>query len=196
MGTGLMPSIVTASQLRSVLGVSSALVSDASLETYIDTAESVILPMLVQNSTGVGSYQLESNVAKLFTIREHDFVVGQSVVVSGLPSPFSGTFTITAVAAKSFQYALTGSDVTIRPIIPSGKAYLSGYDAATLYANTPAVESAVLAVSTEVYQSRIAVGGAIDGADFQVTPYRLSRGLLQRVTGLLAPFLDVETMVN
>jgi len=196
MGTGLMPSIVTASQLRSVLGVSSALVSDASLETYIDTAESVILPMLVQNSTGVGSYQLESNVAKLFTIREHDFVVGQSVVVSGLPSPFSGTFTITAVAAKSFQYALTGSDVTIRPIIPSAKAYLSGYDAATLYANTPAVESAVLAVSTEVYQSRIAVGGAIDGADFQVTPYRLSRGLLQRVTGLLAPFLDVETMVN
>ena len=196
MGTGLMPNIVTASQLRAVLGVSSALVSDATLETYIDTAESVILPMLVQNSCGVGSYKLESNIATLFTIREHDFVIGQSVVVSGLPSPFSGTFTVTDVALKSFQYALVNADVTIRPIIPMGKAYLSGYNAETLYASTPAVESAVLAVSTEVYQSRIAVGGAIDGADFQVTPYRLSRGLLQRVSGLLAPFIDVETMVN
>ena len=98
--------------------------------------------------------------------------------------------------SKSFQYALTNADVTIRPIIPMGKAYLSGYNAETLYASTPAVESAVLAVSTEVYQSRIAVGGAIDGADFQVTPYRLSRGLLQRVLGLLAPYIDVETMVN
>lgn len=191
-----MPNIVTASQLRAVLGVSSALVSDASLETYIDSAESVILPMLVQNTSGVGSYKLESNVATLYTIREHDFVAGQSVVVSGLPSPFSGTFTITDIAAKSFQYALTGSDVSIRPIIPAAKAYISGYNAESIYANTPAVESAVLAVSTEIYQSRIAVGGAIDGADFQVTPYRLSRGLLQRVTGLLAPFLDVETMVN
>jgi hypothetical protein len=191
-----MPNIVTASQLRAVLGVSSALVSDATLETYINTAESVILPMLVQNSCGVGSYKLESNVATLFTIREHGFVEGQSVVVTGLPSPFSATVTVTAVSAKAFQYALTSSDVTIRPIIPAGKATLSGYGAETLYADSPAVESAVLAVATEVYQSRIAVGGSIDGNDFQVTPYRLSRGLLQRVTGLLAPFIDVETMVN
>lgn len=191
-----MPNIVTASQLRAVLGVSSALVSDASLEQYIDTAESVILPMLVQNSTGIGSYELKSNVASFYTISEHGYVEGQSVVVSGLPAPFSGTFTVTAVAAKSFQAAITNADVTIRPIIPAGKSYLSGYNAETLYAATPAIESAVLSVSTEIYQSRVAVGGSIDGADFQVTPYRLSRGLLAKVMGLLAPYIDVETMVN
>lgn len=191
-----MPSIVTASQLRSVLGVSSALVSDATLEQYIDTAESVILPMLVQNSSGISAYKLESNVATVYTIREHDFVAGQSVIVSGLPSPFSKTATVIEVALKAFTYSCTGSDVTVRPIIPSGKAYLSGYNAETLYANTPAVESAVLSVATEVYQSRIAVGGAIDGADFNVTPYRLSRGLLAKVMGLLAPYIDVSVMVN
>lgn len=191
-----MPNIVTASQLRAVLGVSSALVSDATLDQYIETAEAVILPMLIQNSSSVGAYELKSNVASFYTVKSHDFVIGDEVVVSGLPAPFSDTFTITAVAAKSFQADLTNADVAIHPIIPNGKAYLSGYDADTLYANTPAVESAVLSVSTEIYQSRVAVGGSIDGADFQVTPYRLSRGLLAKVMGLLAPYIDVETMVN
>lgn len=191
-----MPSIVTASQLRSVLGVSSALVSDATLDSYIDTAEAVILPMLVQNSVGIGSYKLESNVAYFYTIRDNNFVAGQSVVVTGLPAPFSATHTVVDVDVKYFTAAITNADVTERPIIPAGKAYLSGYNAETLYANTPAVESAVLSVATEVYQSRVAVGGAIDGADFQVTPYRLSRGLMSKVMGVLAPYIDVETMVN
>jgi hypothetical protein len=42
-----MPSIITATELRSVLGVSSALYSDSYLNEIIDTAEGVILPMLV-----------------------------------------------------------------------------------------------------------------------------------------------------
>ena len=193
-----MPNIVTASQLRSVLGVSSALVSDATLESYIDTAEAVILPMLVANTSGIDAYELKDNVGYFYTIREHYFVEGQSVVISGVPAPFAGTFTITddKLLPTVFSVAITNADVEKRAIIPAGKAYLSGYNAESLYANTPAVENAVLAVSTEIYQSRTAVGGVIDGADFQVQPYRLSRGLLQRVTGLLAPYIDVETMVN
>jgi hypothetical protein len=42
-----MPSIITATELRSVLGVSSALYDDTYLEGIIDTAENTILPMLV-----------------------------------------------------------------------------------------------------------------------------------------------------
>jgi hypothetical protein len=191
-----MPSVVTASQLRAVLGVSSALVSDANLETYIDAAESVILPMLVQNSAGIGSYKLESNVATVTTIGEHDFVAGQSVIVTGLPAPLTKTATVIDTGFKYFTYSATGSDVTERAIVPAGKAYLSGYNAETLYASNQAVEYAILSVCTEIYQSTKAVGGAIDGADFQVTPYRMSRGLLAKVLGLLAPFIDVETMVH
>ena len=45
-----MPAIITATQLRNVLGVSSALYDDTSLNQIIDSAENIILPMLVSNS--------------------------------------------------------------------------------------------------------------------------------------------------
>jgi hypothetical protein len=48
-----VPSIITASELRSCLGVSSALYNDAYLEGIIDTAENTILPMLVTFKSAV-----------------------------------------------------------------------------------------------------------------------------------------------
>jgi hypothetical protein len=102
-----MPNIITASQLRSVLGVSSSLYDDAYLNDIIDTAEQVILPLLIQNSTAVVEYKLETNVATFFTRRTHPFVVGQSIVVTGLPAPFTATHTLTVVTDSSFSAALT-----------------------------------------------------------------------------------------
>jgi hypothetical protein len=58
-----MPVIVTASQLRTVLGVSVSLYSDAYLDEIINTSEAVILPMLVANTSCVTGYKLTSNVA-------------------------------------------------------------------------------------------------------------------------------------
>jgi len=52
----------------------------------------------------------------------------------------------------------------------------------------------VLAVSVEVFQSRVAAGGQIEGVDFASTPYRMGRSLTNRVSTLLMPFLDVETV--
>ena len=191
-----MPNIVTASSLRSVLGVSVSLYSDAYLEEIINTSEAVILPMLVSNSSAVQAYKLESNVAYFYTVRAHHFVAGQSVIVAGLPAPFSATHTVTTVTPYSFTAALTASDVTARDIIPNGTATLSGYSAVDIYANTPAIESAILAVSVEVFQSRVAAGGQIEGVDFQSTPYRMGRSLTNRVSTLLMPYLDVETVVQ
>lgn len=191
-----MPSIVTASQLRSVLGVSVSLYSDGYLDEIINTAEAVILPMLVANVSAVDSYKLESNVATFYTVREHYFVAGQSVIVAGLPAPFSATHTVVDSAPFYFTAALVNADVTLRPIVPNGSATLSGYSAAQLYANTPAIESAVLAVSVEVFQSRVAAGGQIEGVDFASTPYRMGRSLTNRVSSLLMPYLDVETVVQ
>jgi hypothetical protein len=82
-----MPTIVTATELRTILGVSSSLYSDAYLGDIVDASENLVLPMLV-----------------------------------------------------TFQ--------------------------------------------------------SIEGVDFAVTPYRLSKNLLAKVTGLLGPYLDVETMVG
>lgn len=191
-----MPSIVTASQLRTVLGVSVSLYSDSYLDEIINTSEAVILPMLVSNSSAINAYKLTSNVAYFYTQREHHFVAGQSVIVTGLPAPFTATHTVVTVGTYYFTAALTSSDVTLRDIIPTGTATLSGYSAADLYANTPAIESAVLAVSVEVFQSRVAAGGQIEGVDFASTPYRMGRSLTNRVSTLLMPYLDIETVVQ
>ena len=187
-----MPAIVTASQLRTVLGVSVSLYSDAYLDEIINTSEAVILPMLVANTSAIQSYKLDSNVAYFYTQRNHHFVAGQTVIVTGLPAPFTATHTVVSVTPYSFTAALTSSNVTLREIIPMGLATLQGYSAADLYATSAPIESAILAVSVEVFQSRVAAGGQIEGVDFASTPYRMGRSLTNRVSTLLQPFLDVE----
>lgn len=191
-----MPSIVTATQLRTVLGVSTSLYSDAYLNEIVNTSEAVILPMLVANTTAIDSYKLTSNVAYFYTLREHHFSVGQSVIVTGLPSPFSATHTVTTTGDFQFTAALTNADVNLRESIPAGTATLSGYSAAEIYAGNDAIESAILAVSVEVFQSRIAAGGQIEGVDFASTPYRMGRSLTNRVSTLLYPYLDAQGFVQ
>jgi hypothetical protein len=191
-----MPSIVSTAQLRSVLGVSVSLYPDSYLDEIINTAEAVILPMLVANTSAISAYKLDSNVAYFYTARAHHFVAGQSVIVTGLPAPFTATHTVVDVKEYHFTAALTSSNVTLRDIIPTGTATLSGYSAAEIYANSAPIESAILAVSVEVFQSRVAAGGEIQGVDFASTPYRMGRSLTNRVSTLLMPFLDVETVVQ
>jgi len=213
-----MPTIVTVAELRSILGVSTALYSDAYLADVIDTAESVILPMLVRYASPIASVELESNIATYRVLGDNNFSQGQSVVITGCGSPFNGTFTILESSnidaegyiAQSdsrifidsiyaeftgyFTVAITSADIIQRKVIPSGLATLSG---ASTYVGNSAVESAVLAVSVEVFQSRIAPGGQIEGVDFTtVSPYRLGRSLFNRVSGLLGPFIDTDSMVQ
>jgi hypothetical protein len=213
-----MATIVTAAELRSVLGVSSSLYNDAYLTDVIDTAEAVILPMLTRYSSPIDVVSLTDNIATYSVLGDNNFSEGQSVVVTGVGSPFNGTFTILEssnydqdsfiVRSNSrvflngdyrefngyFTVAITSADIIERKVIPSGLATLSG---ASTYVGVAAVESAVLAVSVEVFQSRIAPGGQIEGIDFtQVSPYRLGRSLFNRVSGLLGAYIDVETMVQ
>jgi len=192
-----MPSIITAASLRSVLGVSSSLYSDAYLDEIIGSAEGVILPMLTANQAAIAEVYLTSNVAYYVTQRPHYFVAGQTVVASGIvPATFNGTITITDSITNPyiFSAALVNADIIIRGVIPAGVAYLSGANAATLYASTDAVESAVTIVSVEIFQSITAAGGQIEGVDFTPSPYRMGRSLMNRVIGLLSPYVDVETM--
>ena len=192
-----MPSIITAASLRAVLGVSSSLYSDAYLDEIIGSAEGVILPMLTANQAAIAEVYLTSNVAYYVTQRPHYFVEGQTVVASGIvPTTFNGTITITDDITNPyiFSAALVNADIDIRGVIPAGVAYLSGANAATLYASTDAVESAVTIVSVEIFQSITAAGGQIEGVDFTPSPYRMGRSLMNRVIGLLSPYVDVETM--
>jgi len=191
------PVIVTATQLRTILGVSSSLYSDAYLNGIIVSAEQVILPLLTANQAAIAEVYLTANVAYYVTQRPHYFVAGQSVVASGIvPATFNGTITITDSITDPyiFSAAKTNADIVIRGVIPAGVAYLSGADAATLYASTEAVEQAILIVSVEIFQSVVAAGGQIEGVDFTPSPFRMGRSLNNRVIGLLGSYVDVETM--
>jgi len=191
------PVIVTATQLRTILGVSSSLYSDAYLNGIIVSAEQVILPLLTANQAAIAEVYLTANVAYYVTQRPHYFVAGQSVVASGIvPATFNGTITITDSITDPyiFSAAKTNADIVIRGVIPAGVAYLSGADAATLYASTEAVEQAILIVSVEIFQSVVAAGGQIEGVDFTPSPFRMGRSLNNRVIGLLGSYVDVEIM--
>ena len=139
-----MASIVTVAELRSILGVSTSLYNDAYLTDVIDTAEAVILPMLVKYSSPINVVVLEDNIATYYVLGDNNFSTGQSVVITGCGSPFNGTFTILESSNVDydsfilrsdsrifldgsyrefngfFTVALTNADITERKVIPSG----------------------------------------------------------------------------
>lgn len=189
-----MPTIITATELRTVLGVSSSLYSDTVLNDIIDTAETVILPMLTTFSEPIIKVSLTSNVAEFTTSTIHPFTEGQSIVIAGCGTPFNGTRTINAdVTEFTFTADVTNADVLEKNVIPAGSVTLTS---ASTYVGNSAVESAVLAVSVEVFQSRVAPGGQIEGVDFAPTPYRMGRSLFNRVSGLLGSVIDVESIAQ
>ncbi len=190
-----MPSIITVAQLRSVLGVSSALYSDAYLADIVDTSEQVILPLLNTFSSPISKVKLESNVATFTTTLVHEFTEGQSVVITGCGAPFNGTHTVldTNITDFTFEAAITNADIDEKNIIPAGTATLSG---ASTYVGVSAVETAVTVVAVEVFQSITAPGGQIEGVDFAPTPFRMGRSLYNRVSGLLGAYVDVESIAQ
>jgi hypothetical protein len=188
-----MPSIITATQLRSVLGVSSSLYNDAYLDQIIDSAEIVILPMLVTFKSPIQKVSLTDNVATFTTLGIHEFTEGQSVVITGCGTPYNGTRTILAdnLGEYTFSAAITNADINEANVIPSGVATLSG---ASTYVGNAAVQSAVYTVSVEVFQARLAGGGQIEGVDFTATPFRMGRSLFNKCVGLLGSYMDTESM--
>tara|TARA_R110002126_G_scaffold175945_2_gene324534 strand:- start:5639 stop:6256 length:618 start_codon:yes stop_codon:yes gene_type:complete len=201
-----MPAIISAQELRDVLGVSDSLYSDVYLDQIIDSAEQVILPMLTAYSSAITSYTIRSGVIFFTTQRLNAFVEGQSVVVTGL-GDIDATYTVIAnpeYTVLPFTYPFTpnryvfraaiaeADTATVIPVIPAGLANLDGSSAADLYANTPPIKSAILVVSTEIFQSVIAPGNMTNNVDFNPSPFVLGRSLQNRVIGLLNPFIDVE----
>jgi len=191
-----MSNIITATQLRSVLGVSVSLYDDAYLTDIIITAEQNLLPKLVANTSGIKAYSLNDNLAKFYTIRPHHFVKGQSVIISGVPSPLAGTKTVVNKSTMWFTVDVTSADITFRDLIPMGKATLSGYSATDIYTGNESVEAALYAISTDIFQSRKAAGGTIESLDGTIAPYRMGASMLRRVIGLVGDFWDEENMVD
>ena len=180
---------VTVAELRDALGIG-ALYNDATVQSCIDAAEDVILPMLMQHTLPVVAKKLTSNVATVYTSTPVTFVVGESVN-SNLGSPFNGSVTITAVTEDSISWAKVNADVTLREVIPHG---FIGVEAD--WTAVESVHQAILMTSADVWQSRTASNGQGVGVDFAPAPFRMSHSLLTRVKGLLAPYIAVQTMLG
>ena len=189
--------IVTAQELRDVLGVSVSLYSDAYLDSMIASAEGAILPLLTGYQSAITGIEVKDLVAYYTTQRLNYFVVGQDVVITGCGA-FNDTVTVTTdrVTPYIFTSATAEPDQIFTPISPAGLAVLDGSTLEQIYANVEPVKSALLVVSVEVFQSITAPGNTSAQVDFQPSPFVLGRSLQNRVIGLLAPFVDVSTMAQ
>ena len=188
--------IITATDLRNVLGVSVTMYSNEYLEQIIESSEQVILPLLVSYSSAIEEYKVLNDVVTFTTVRPNYFVEGQSVVVTGCAG-LDDTYTVDARASNVYQFTASvdaADSLSAIPVIPAGIAVLDGSSAADLYANTDAIKNALLGLSTDIFQAIIAPGSQIEGVDFAQTIYRTGRSMINRQFGLLAPYIDTETI--
>lgn len=191
-----MPNIITADELRAVLGVSESLYSDAYLDQMIESAEATILPMLTQYQSAVVSTRIKDDVLYINTLRPNYFVEGQGVILAGIGNGLDGPYTVSDHFVNEFQVTaiVDEADRILTPCIPAGTITLDGGSAAEIYAGVAPVKTAILIVSTEIFQSVTAPGGQIEGVDFAPTPFRMGRSLQNRVIGLISAFYDVDSI--
>jgi hypothetical protein len=191
-----MPVLVTASELRAVLGVPVALYSDAQLDSIIETAEDAIGDFLVQHKVAIEAQRSESTTSTtLYATQPHKFYVGQTVTISGVTGHNGSKVVADIVDIYTFKITTTGATVhdDLRFQIPNGTASVNGL---AQYNGVDAVEEAVLQISTDVFQSRLSISGTSQALDFTPAPYRMGRTLLYKVTGLISKYIDSNSQVG
>lgn len=75
----------------------------------------------------------------------HDLLVGNNVTVSGVGAPFDGTFSVTAVTATTFSYAVTNANIASTSVAPTGAVQknlviATGTDTTVNFAASPAYD--------------------------------------------------------
>ena len=189
--------IISADELRAVLGVSESLYDDTYLEQVISSAELTILPLLTAYQSAIATSKISNGVVTFSTVRPNYFALGQTVVVAGC-GDLDGDYTLTTTSTNPYQFKVdtNEADRVLWAVIPNGTATLDGASAAELYADNAAVKSAILVVSVEIFQSVTASGNLTTNENFNPSPFVLGRSLQSRVIGLLSPFIETETMAQ
>jgi hypothetical protein len=191
--------LVTLNELKAVLNIGD-LYPDAVLEQVIGAAESTVLSLLQRYGYAVDRLCCTTaNTIRLHTTEPYDFYVGQTVRLQGLvPEQYNGAAVVaTLLDDQQLEVTKTHGEPPLseeHPLIPTGRIY----DDAQLdvYDGIPEVREAATAIAVDIFQSRQAPGGQINGIDFTPGPYRLGRSLFTRVSGLLARWTDTGTLVG
>ena len=185
--------LVTVAELKSVLGVGN-LYADADLEQVADAASAVVTAYLTNNNYPVTHYSRDGlGYGYVWSNQPHGLVKDQSVTISGVATGWNGTFTVTDYGPNWLQFALAGAEQSMRTVVPSG--LISGPTTVN-YDTVEAVKEAALTIAVDMWQNRLAPGGNPQAVDFTPSPYRMGRTLMQRVIGLLAPYLDSRSIVG
>jgi hypothetical protein len=64
------------------------------------------------------------------------------------------------------------------------------------YSTKPAVLEALLMTACDIWQARSATNGQPVGIDFQPSPFRMGRSLTSRISGLIAPYVNLGGLLN
>jgi hypothetical protein len=191
-----MPVLVSAAELRAVLGVSVSLYSDAALESIIETAEDAIGDFLIQHKVAIDKQKSESaTLTTLHSTQPHKFYEGQTVTISGVTGHSGSKVVASIIDDYTFKITTTGATIhdDYRFSIPNGLAVVNSL---SQYNNVDAIEEAVLQISVDVFQSRLAAGGTQQALDYTPAPYRMGRTLLYKVTGLISKYIDSNSQVG
>lgn len=180
-------------EFRTVLGVGT-LYPDTTLQQVADAAEALVDGLLDYNRCSIVSAQISNNVATYYTADSHTLYISASVTVSGCDATFNGTYTVTDKGSNWFKVAKTAADTEKIIYKPYGTTLLASQ--AEIYDSLSCVREAALAVAVEIFQQRTAPGGTIQTVDFTPGPHRLGQALLSRVRGLIAPYMDMGSMVG
>lgn len=184
--------LIDLEELKTVLGIGD-IYEDVIVQEVADAATNVILSYLVFNDAAISAVKLENNVATYYSASGHSFAVGDSVSISGIGTPFNGTKTITEKTATTFKIAITNANIEQKAVVPQGKAIITSQ--VSLYDNVPEIREGALAIAVDVWAQRMGTMGQ-QGVDFQPAPYRLSRSLMTRISGLTAKHINVGSYVG
>lgn len=74
---------------------------------------------------------------------------------------------------------------------------IQGLVTSTSFTAEPApMREAALATAVDIFQSTKAPGGTPVGVDFQPAPFRMGRSLMSKVGGLLAAYIEIESVIG
>jgi hypothetical protein len=200
--------LVTVSELKATLNIGN-LYPDPVLEQVIGSAENTVLSLLARDRHRIDQVCCTEALTppavgtdiRFRTTRPHGFKVGQAIQLGEFPrAGFSGkNLTVTAVPADNVVEAealtpFNPGEFDPTPVIPNGFVYRKV--GADFYDGVPEVREAALAIAVDIFQSRVAPGGQLQGVDFTPGPYRLGKSLFSRVSGLLARWTDTGSLVG
>jgi len=213
-------SYVTVAELRTNLGIGT-LYSDSTVEEVCQSAQDQINSFLWFDTAPVVGTALVNNVATVMIANPGIFTAGESVTIAGAGSTFNGTKTITATIPFStgsanllpafnlqlnyyqypkgysfIQFAKTAADQNFRRVLPYGTA--TGVDTKTTdYAATASIREAAMILAVDIWQARqVSQTGGVGLDGFSPSPYRMGNSMIGKIRGLLAPYMNPNSMVG